>query len=104
MIYMTNQKIIHFYLLNLQQDLFGTWCVHKIYGGLTNHRGREVWLPFENKAEASKALTDTEFTIRQRGYIYSDINEVEHFALKPQTIKDVLMSRTFNSSKLNMFT
>ena len=87
---MTNPKTLRFYWLNLQQDLFGTWCVHKIYGGLTNHRGREVWISFKNQADASKALADVEYLKRQRGYVYSDITDVEHFALKPQTIKEVL--------------
>lgn len=35
MIYITNSKNMHLYWLNLQQDLFETWCVHKIYDGLT---------------------------------------------------------------------
>ena len=91
---MTNPKTLRFYWLNLQQDLFGTWCVHKIYGGLTNHRGREVWIPFKNQADASKALADVEYLKRQRGYVYSDITDVEHFALKPQTIKEVLINGT----------
>lgn len=103
MIYMTNPKTLRFYWLNIQQDLFGTWCVHKIYGGLNNHRGREIWIPFENKSEASKALTDTEYLKRQRGYIYSDIKDVEHFALRPQTIKEVLESKFCNAKLSDLF-
>jgi len=103
MIYMTNPKTLRFYWLNIQQDLFGTWCMHKIYGGLTNHRGREVWLPFETKSAASKALTDAEYLKRQRGYIYSDIADVEHFALKPQTINEVLASKKCKVIKSDMF-
>ena len=103
MIYMTNPKTARFYWLNLQQDLFGTWCVHKIYGGLTNHRGREVWLPFNNQTEASKALTDAEYLKRQRGYVYADINEVEHFALKPQILKEVLPYKNHKALNLDIF-
>lgn len=103
MIYMTNSKTLRFYWLNLQQDLFDNWCVHKIYGGLTNHRGREIWIPYTTKAEASLALTDAEYSKRQRGYVYSDITDVEHFALKPQTIKEVLESKTCKVKKLDMF-
>ena len=104
MIYMTNPKTLRFYWLNLQQDLFGTWCVHKIYGGLTNHRGREVGIPSKNQADASKALADVEYLKRQRGYVYSDITDVEHFALKPQTIKEVLERKQPKTTRSDMFT
>lgn len=103
MIYMTNPTTLRFYWLNIQQDLFGIWCVHKIYGGLTNRRGREVWIPFKTKAEASLALTDAEFSKRQRGYVYSDIADVEHFALKPQTIQEVRANKKCKVIKLDMF-
>lgn len=103
MIYMTNPKTHRFYWLNLQQDLLGTWCVHKVYGGLTNNRSRDVWIPCLNQAEASKILTDAEYAKRQRGYIYSDINDVELFALKPQTVKEVLASKQCKVKKLDMF-
>ena len=104
MIYMANPKTLRFYWLNLQQDLFGTWCVHKIYGGLTNHRKREVWIPFKSQADASKALADAEYLKRQRGYVYSDITDVEHFALKPQTFKEVLPYKKHKTLSLDIFT
>lgn len=77
------------YWLMLKQDLFGTWCVCKIYGGLTNKHCREIWTAFNSQTEASKALTEIEYKRRQRGYIYHDNHDVDHFYLKPQIINEV---------------
>ena len=89
---MINSKKQRFYWLILQQDLLGSWCVRKIYGGLTNNHRREQWVPFNNEKDAAKALTDTEYIRRQRGYIYADNEDINYFALRPQTIKEVLAS------------
>lgn len=89
MIYMVNPKTKRFYWLMLQQDLFGTWCVRKVYGGLTNNHKREEWRPYPTKLAASQALTELEYLRRQRGYIYADIDNTEYFNLKPQTIAEV---------------
>ena len=93
MIYMINPVKQRFYWLLLQQDIFGTWCVHKVYGGLTNRHCRESWVPFPTKEEAQKALTEVEYIRRQRGYIYADIKVLEYFHLKPQTIAEVLANK-----------
>lgn len=74
----------------LQQDLLGSWCVRKIYGGLGNNYCRENWTPFRTEIEASRALTDAEYLKRQRGYIYSDVDDIKYFSLRPQTLKEVL--------------
>jgi predicted DNA-binding WGR domain protein len=87
---MINPDNNRFYWLDLQQDLFKTWCIRKIYGGLKNNHKHEVWLPFENKQAASKELAELEYIKRQRGYIYADIQEPEHYHLRPQTIDEVL--------------
>ena len=92
MIYMINPKKQRFYWLILQQDLLGYWCVRKIYGGLNNNHKREIWIPYKNEHEAAIALTDIEYIRRQRGYIYSDVEDIRHFSLTPQTINEVLAS------------
>lgn len=97
---MTNSKTRRFYWLNLQQDLFGTWCVHKVYGGLTNKHRRDILIPCSSQTEASKTLTDVEYAKRQRGYIYADINEVEFFALKPQTVEEVLSATRISNTAI----
>ena len=89
MIYMINPKKQRFYWLMLQQDLLGSWCVRKIYGGLTNNHKREVWIPYSTEKKAYIALSDIEYIRRQRGYVYEDVH---YFVLKPQTINDVLAS------------
>ena len=81
-----------FYWLMLQQDLFDKWCVRKIYGGLNNNHCREIWIPYDTEHEASRALTDAEYLKRQRGYVYSDIEDFRYFALKPQTLNEILAS------------
>ncbi len=93
MIYMVNLEKKRFYWLMLQQDLFDTWCVRKIYGGLTNKHKREVWVPYANKLAASQALTEIEYVRRQRGYIYAEMEDVAYFNLKPQTVTEVLASK-----------
>lgn len=90
MIYMINPVKQRFYWLMIAQDLFNIWCVRKIYSGLTNNHCREVWIPFANKQGASKKLTELEYAKRQRGYIYADMQKVEHYHLCPQTLAEVL--------------
>ena len=89
---MINPKKQRFYWLMLQQDLLGSWCVRKIYGGLNNNHKREIWTPYPSEQEAYMALSEIEYIRRQRGYLYADIEDVHYFALKPQTINDVLAS------------
>jgi hypothetical protein len=89
MIYMIHPIKQRFYWLGLQQDLFGTWCVHKCYGGLGNKHRRSVLIPFPDKLEASQVLAEIEYLRRQRGYVYADIHDPDQFHLKPQTINEV---------------
>ncbi|MCE3269340.1 MAG: hypothetical protein K0R49_1592 [Burkholderiales bacterium] len=89
---MTNPVKKRFYWILLQQDLSGTWCIRKIYGGFENNRCREVWIPYPSELYAAKAFTETEYSKRQRGYIYDDIDNVDYFALKPQIINKLRVS------------
>ncbi len=89
MIYMIHPQKQRFYWLLLQQDLFGTWCVRKIYGGLTNNHSRDVWVSYETQAEAAQALADIEYKRRQRGYVYADVPHPEHYQLRPQNLYEI---------------
>lgn len=94
MIYMINPKRQKFYWLILQQDLFGVWGVRKIQGCLNNNYRKEEWLPYSNKLQAAQELTEMEYKQRQHGYIYADIENVDYFDLKPQTLEEVMMNRS----------
>jgi predicted DNA-binding WGR domain protein len=87
---MINPKTNRFYWLMIQQDLFGTWCLCKVYGGLNNNHRRELWIPCNNELQANQLMTELEYRRRQRGYIYADISVASHFALRPQTFDEVL--------------
>ena len=89
---MINPKKQRFYWLMLQQDLFGSWCVRKLYGGLLNNHRREAWIAYNSEKDASAALTELEYLRRQHGYIYADVDDSRYFALRPQTFKEVLRS------------
>ena len=77
MIYMINHQKKRFYWLMLEQDLFDTWCVKKVYGSIESQRRREVLVPFPDRQAAAMAITNIEHIRRQRGYIHdgdSDLN------------------------------
>jgi predicted DNA-binding WGR domain protein len=86
---MINKHKQRFYWLSLIQDLFGTWCVYKVYGGLANKHSRCQLVVYPDRMAASKAMMEIEVIRRKRGYTYADIDVIEHFNLKPQTIKDL---------------
>ena len=94
MIYMINPIKQRFYWLGLQQDIFGTWCILKCYGGLGNRHRRSVLVPFPDKLSASQALAEIEYLRRQRGYVYADIDDPEQFHLRPQTVAEVKKAPT----------
>ncbi|AUR52076.1 WGR domain-containing protein [Aquella oligotrophica] len=89
MIYMIHPIQRRFYILSLELDLFNTWCIHKIYGGLGNKHRQELIQSFESESAASKALQICEHKRRQRGYIYANLISSTIFTLCPQTIQDV---------------
>ena len=89
MIYMQNPIKQRYYLLLIEQDLFGTWCLKKVFGSLVSRRGRIIIQTFANKKDAWQELTEIEYVKRQRGYIYVD-TAPDHFQLRPQTIAEIL--------------
>ncbi len=89
MIYMIHPLKKRFYWLFLQQDIFDTWCVRKVFGGLTNKHCYEMWSAYSSQHEAAKALADVEYLRRQRGYIYADIPQPEHYNLRPQNYAEI---------------
>lgn len=89
MIYMEHPNKNRFYWLIMEQDLFGTWCVKRIFGGLSNKYSREIITPCQSHIEAAKLLTEIEYIRRQRGYIYGDIKNPDTFTLTPQIISEV---------------
>ena len=93
MIYMENPHKKRYYLLYTEQDLFGNWCVVKSFGSLISRRGRSIIQVCNNKAHALDEIFLTESKKRQRGYIYADLPHVDHFYLRPQTIKEVIAAK-----------
>ncbi|MFN8770590.1 MAG: WGR domain-containing protein [Neisseriaceae bacterium] len=70
MIYMQNRLKLRYYSLNVEQDLFNTWCLIKSFGSLISHRGRVINKICESEEEAWYELTKVEYAKRQRGYVY----------------------------------
>jgi len=97
MIYMIHPLKKRFYWLFLQQDLFDTWCVRKVFGGLTNNHCYEMWVAYSSQDEAAKALADVEYLRRQRGYIYADIPHPEHYHLRPQNHAEIWVKSQIKS-------
>jgi len=86
MIYMVNHKTQRFYWLGLNQDLFDSWCVVKVYGGIGKKATREVWEPCESQVAASQRMFDIENVRRSRGYVYANTNTPDDYILTPQII------------------
>lgn len=80
---MINHQKKRYYWLILEQDLFDTWCVKKVYGSTESLRRREVLVPFPNRQAAAMAITNIEYIRRQRGYIYDDDSDPEFLASLP---------------------
>lgn len=100
MIYMVHPQKQRFYWLMLQQDLFGTWCVRKVFGGLTNNHCYEIWVAYSSQPEAARALADVEYLRRQRGYIYADIPHPEHYHLRPQNHAEIWAKTQIKSAAI----
>lgn len=90
MIYMINPHKNRFYWIMLQQDLFGTWCIIKVYGGLHNNHCHKQVIAYPNEELALQALSEIESIRRARGYEYSSNYLTDYFHLKPQTLTEVL--------------
>lgn len=90
MIYMINPNKNRFYWIMLQQDLFGIWCIIKVYGGLHNNHRRKQVTAYQNEELASQALAEIEATRLARGYEYNSDYLSDYFHLKPQTVTEIL--------------
>lgn len=86
---MRNIKSKQFYLLWMEQDLLEQWGVCKISGHVGG-KGRKILQICDSKLAASQLLSDLEYTIRQRGFIYDDLESDDYFSLRPQTLNEVL--------------
>ena len=84
---MINHKTNRFYWLSIAQDLFGSWCLHKVYGGTQNKHIKEVWIPFKSQLEASQQMFDVEVLRLRHGYSYADIEIAESYVLTPEIIE-----------------
>lgn len=84
---MINHKKQRFYWLSIQEDLFGQWCVVKVYGGLHNNHSREVWESCESQLLASQRMFDIERIRLIRGYVYANTNTPEDYVLTPEIVK-----------------
>jgi predicted DNA-binding WGR domain protein len=86
MIYMVNHNTQRFYWLGLNQDLFGNWCVVKVYGGIGKKATREIWEPCDSEVSASQRMFDIENMRRSRGYVYANTNSHNDYILTPEVI------------------
>ena len=89
MIYMEHKQKQRFYWLILEQDLFDTWCVKKVYGSTLSQRRREVLVSFPDRQSAAMAITDIENIRRQRGYTYPDKDADDMFETKKVPVEKV---------------
>lgn len=83
---MVNRKTNRFYWLNITQDLFDNWCLHKVYGGLHNHKIHNQYVFYDDKISASQAMFDIEVLRRRHGYVYADTTTSEDYILTPEVI------------------
>ncbi len=58
-----------YYLLYLQQDLFGQWTVTKMWGGKIKQKPRELRMQFKHYCEAMKAFKTVYQKKQRRGYV-----------------------------------
>jgi len=72
MVYLENKAKHRYYMLQVQQDLFGAWCLVKLFGSTVSNRCRKITQACNDKDQALLALFDVESKKRQRGYAYAD--------------------------------
>lgn len=83
---MINHEKQRFYWLSIQEDIFGQWCVVKVYGGINNKHSREIWEPYESRILASQRMFDIENVRRKRGYVYTHTKTPDDYILTPEII------------------
>lgn len=86
---MRNKNNTQYCILWIEQDILETWGVYKISGKMGT-KGKSSCYPCEDRNLAAKLLGEIEYTIRNRGYVYDDLKSEEYFALRPQTMDEVL--------------
>lgn len=89
MIYMEHPAKKRYFMLVLEQDMFGSWLLKLLYGGLDNHgHGSKVEM-FECEKTAREMMFNHENTRRQKGYMYAQYPLEFIFDLIPQTVEEV---------------
>ncbi|CAI8982354.1 WGR domain-containing protein [Methylocaldum szegediense] len=62
------EKETRYYEIHLQQDLWGSWVLTRIWGRRGSPMGQVRRAPFECYAEAMKQLTAVQSQRKRRGY------------------------------------
>ena len=78
-----------YYLLFIEQDLFGTWRLIRAFGSLINSRGRRMMQVYSDEKHAWHEMGEVEYKKRQRGYIYATMPHEDGFYLRPQTAAEI---------------
>lgn len=87
-IYMVNPSKKRYYYIMLYKDIFDVWCIQKSYGGLSNNHAHSIVIACDSFAMANDLLAQTEQIRLKHGYIYANIDHVEHYHLTPQIRED----------------
>jgi hypothetical protein len=83
MIYMEHVTKNKFYLLLVDCDMFDTWYVKCVSGGIgVNARARTTQQLCSSTDDAWQVLTDIEYKKRQQGYRYVDFEDIPERVLK----------------------
>lgn len=93
MIYLEHKQKQRFYMLMVEQDIFNTWCLKRVFGSLLNRRGRTIMQIFESEKQAWVELTEIEHKKRQCGYVYVDFDIETHLRLRPQNLFEITTGR-----------
>ena len=83
---MENPEKQRYYLLFIEQDLFGSWCLVRAFGSTVTKRGRTMVQICENEQIANDELVNVEVAKRKRGYDYANMIHEPHFYLRPLSI------------------
>lgn len=61
-------KDTRFYEIHLHRDLWGTWILTRVWGGIDSARGRVVHTPYSTRDECEREILNVERCRRRRGY------------------------------------
>ena len=93
MIYMEHPVKSRYYLLFIEQDLFGTWRLIRAFGSLVSNRGRRMTQVCDNEKHAWYEMSEVEYKKRQRGYIYAALPYENGFYLQPQAVSEIIQAK-----------